>query len=49
MEFESSMMLINSLLAHASDAWWEELISELDRLNIRRAVIVRLLIAPPVR
>jgi engulfment/cell motility protein 1 len=34
------MMLINSLLAHASDARWEEFISELERLNVRKAVVV---------
>ncbi|KDR80657.1 hypothetical protein GALMADRAFT_222250 [Galerina marginata CBS 339.88] len=34
-----SMMLINSLLAHASDARWEEFISELERLNVRKAVV----------
>lgn len=36
------MMLINSLLAHATDARWEEFIGELQRLNVRKAVIVRL-------
>lgn len=35
-----SMMLINSLLSHANDARWEEFIAELERLNVRRAVIV---------
>ena len=39
----NSMMLINSLLAHASDARWEEFISDLERLNVRKAVVVRLL------
>lgn len=34
-----SMMLINSLLSHANDARWEEFIAELERLNVRRAVI----------
>ncbi|KAF9461210.1 ELMO/CED-12 family-domain-containing protein [Collybia nuda] len=34
-----SMMLINSLLSHASDARWEEFISELERLNVRKAVV----------
>ncbi|KAJ7836534.1 hypothetical protein B0H13DRAFT_2032068, partial [Mycena leptocephala] len=34
-----SMMLINSLLAHASDTRWEEFISELERLNVRKAVV----------
>ncbi|PPQ63811.1 hypothetical protein CVT24_009806 [Panaeolus cyanescens] len=34
-----SMMLINSLLAHASDNRWEEFIAELERLNVRKAVV----------
>ena len=34
------MMLINSLLAHASDPRWDEFIAELERLNVRKAVIV---------
>ncbi|KAG6866583.1 hypothetical protein C0991_002071 [Blastosporella zonata] len=34
-----SMMLINSLLTHASDARWDEFIAELERLNVRKAVI----------
>ncbi|KAJ7066643.1 ELMO/CED-12 family-domain-containing protein [Mycena amicta] len=34
-----SMMLINSLLAHASDTRWEEFIAELERLNVRKAVV----------
>lgn len=34
-----SMMLINSLLSHASDARWEEFISDLERLNVRKAVV----------
>ncbi|KAF9525327.1 ELMO/CED-12 family-domain-containing protein [Crepidotus variabilis] len=34
-----SMMLINSLLSHANDAWWDEFISELERLNVRKAVV----------
>ncbi|KAF8906223.1 ELMO/CED-12 family-domain-containing protein [Gymnopilus junonius] len=34
-----SMMLINSLLAHASDARWEEFISELERLKVRKTVV----------
>ena len=33
-------MLINSLLAHASDTHWEEFISEIERLDVRRAVVV---------
>jgi hypothetical protein len=33
-------MLINSLLAHATDTWWEAFISQLERLNTRRAIIV---------
>jgi engulfment/cell motility protein 1 len=36
-----SMMLINSLLSHASDERWEEFIGELERLNVRKAVVVR--------
>jgi hypothetical protein len=35
-------MLINSLLSHASDTRWEEFIAELDRLNVRKAVVVSL-------
>ncbi|KAI0741714.1 ELMO/CED-12 family-domain-containing protein [Daedaleopsis nitida] len=34
-----SMMLINSLMAHASDPRWDEFIAELERLNVRKAVI----------
>ena len=34
-------MLINSLMAHASDPRWDEFIAELERLNVRKAVIVR--------
>ncbi|EPQ56801.1 hypothetical protein GLOTRDRAFT_105412 [Gloeophyllum trabeum ATCC 11539] len=34
-----SMMLINSLLAHATDARWEEFVNELEKLNVRKAVI----------
>jgi engulfment/cell motility protein 1 len=34
------MMLINSLLSHASDERWEEFIAELERLNVRKAVVV---------
>lgn len=34
-----SVMLINSLLSHANDARWEEFIAELERLDVRRAVI----------
>ncbi|KAF8637644.1 hypothetical protein AX17_002712 [Amanita inopinata Kibby_2008] len=36
---QHSMMLINSLLSHASDNRWEEFIDELERLNIRKAVV----------
>jgi len=36
-------MLINSLLAHANDLRWEEFISEVERLNVRKAVVVRLI------
>ncbi|KAF8268798.1 ELMO/CED-12 family-domain-containing protein [Lactarius quietus] len=35
----NSVMLINSLLAHATDTWWEAFISQLERLNTRRAII----------
>ncbi|KAJ3786872.1 ELMO/CED-12 family-domain-containing protein [Lentinula aff. detonsa] len=34
-----SMMLINSLLSHASDARWEEFIAEMERFNMRKAVV----------
>ncbi|THH18452.1 hypothetical protein EW146_g2541 [Bondarzewia mesenterica] len=37
-----SMMLINSLLSHATDTWWEEFIAKLERLNTRK-VVVRLM------
>jgi len=36
------MMLINSLLSNADDDRWEEFIDELERLNVRKAVVVRL-------
>ena len=36
-----SMMLINSLLANATDTHWDEFTSALERLNVRKAVIVR--------
>ncbi|KAL5492185.1 hypothetical protein ACEPAI_3632 [Sanghuangporus weigelae] len=35
----NSMMLINSLLSHATDTHWEEFTSELERLNVRKAVV----------
>ena len=35
------MMLINSLLAHAKEDRWEEFVIELEKLNIRKAVVVR--------
>ena len=35
-------MLINSLLSNADDNRWEEFIDELERLNVRKAVVVRL-------
>lgn len=41
------MMLINSLLAHVNDTRWEEFIGELERLNVRKAVIVSRLAHPP--
>ncbi|THV05549.1 hypothetical protein K435DRAFT_646919 [Dendrothele bispora CBS 962.96] len=34
-----SIMLINSLLAHANDLRWEEFVSEAERLNVRRAIM----------
>ncbi|KAI0794191.1 ELMO/CED-12 family-domain-containing protein [Fomes fomentarius] len=34
-----SMMLINSLMAHASDPRWDEFIAALEGLNVRKAVI----------
>ncbi|KAH7890792.1 ELMO/CED-12 family-domain-containing protein [Phlebopus sp. FC_14] len=34
-----SMMLINSLLSHVNDARWDEFTAELERLNVRKAVI----------
>ncbi|GBE86653.1 hypothetical protein SCP_0905330 [Sparassis crispa] len=34
-----SMMLINSLMAHATENQWEEFIAEIERLNVRKAVI----------
>jgi hypothetical protein len=37
-------MLINSLLAHATDTWWEVFISQLERLNTRKAIIVSLVV-----
>lgn len=36
---QHSMMLINSLLAHASDSRWEQFISEMERLHVRKAVV----------
>lgn len=41
-------MLINSLLSNADDDRWEEFIDELERLNVRKAVVVRLLPLLPV-
>lgn len=34
------MLLINSLLSHATDSHWEEFTSELERFNVRKAVVV---------
>ncbi|KAJ4469589.1 ELMO/CED-12 family-domain-containing protein [Lentinula aciculospora] len=34
-----SMMLINSLLSHANDVRWEEFIAEMERFNMRKAVV----------
>lgn len=40
--FFSSMNLINAMLTHViNDPRWEEFIHELERLNVRKAVIVR--------
>ena len=36
------MMLINSLLSNADDDRWKEFVDELERLNVRKAVVVRL-------
>ncbi|KAL4078663.1 ELMO/CED-12 family-domain-containing protein [Scleroderma yunnanense] len=36
---QHSMMLINSLLSHVNDARWDEFITDLERLNVRKAVI----------
>ena len=38
----NSMMLINALLTHVSDERWDEFIGELERLNVRKAVVVSL-------
>jgi len=35
-------MLINSLLSNADDDRWQEFIDELERLNVCKAVVVRL-------
>lgn len=35
-----SIMLINSLLSHVHDTRWDEFITDLERLNVRKAVIV---------
>ncbi|KAH8832732.1 ELMO/CED-12 family-domain-containing protein [Flagelloscypha sp. PMI_526] len=36
---QHSMMLINSLLAHASDEYWGEFIAMMESLNVTRAVV----------
>ena len=33
------MMLINSLLSHATDTYWDEFTSELERLHVSKAVV----------
>lgn len=38
-DVQSSMMLINSLLSHATEAHWEDLITSLERLNVSKAVV----------
>ncbi|KAJ2934854.1 hypothetical protein H1R20_g2277, partial [Candolleomyces eurysporus] len=43
----NSMMLINALLTHVSDERWDEFIGELERLNVRKAV-VRLMNIPDI-
>ena len=40
-----SMLLLNSLLKNATDKWWEELTTELERLNVRKAVVVSIFIS----
>ncbi|KAG6381651.1 ELMO/CED-12 family-domain-containing protein [Boletus reticuloceps] len=35
----NSLMLVNSLLSHVSDARWDDFIHQLDQLNVRKAVI----------
>ncbi|KAI6164641.1 ELMO/CED-12 family-domain-containing protein [Pisolithus thermaeus] len=36
---QQSMMLINSLLSHVNDTYWDEFIADLERLNVRKAAI----------
>lgn len=36
---QHSIMLINSLLSHVHDTRWDEFITDLERLNVRKAVI----------
>lgn len=36
---QHSMMLINSLLSHVNDTYWDEFIADLERLNIRKAAV----------
>lgn len=44
------MMLINSLLSHATESYWEEFTDELDHLNAGKAVLVMFLrLFPPFR
>jgi engulfment/cell motility protein 1 len=40
----NSMMLINALLTHVGDERWDEFIGELERLNVRKAVVVSFLL-----
>ncbi|KAI6041249.1 ELMO/CED-12 family-domain-containing protein [Pisolithus marmoratus] len=35
----SNMMLINSLLSNVNETYWDEFIADLERLNVRKAVI----------
>ncbi|KAI5999373.1 ELMO/CED-12 family-domain-containing protein [Pisolithus orientalis] len=36
---QHSVMLINSLLSHVNDTYWDEFIADLERLNVRKAII----------
>jgi engulfment and cell motility protein 1 len=49
LSFSYSMMLINSLLAHADESRCQEFLDELEKLNVRKAVVVRLTVLNPQR